>query len=262
MDQLVINTQERIDDDIENFRLDRLDEEDNYTVAQVKLCRKAEDGTPLLFYSQDLSRNFRERSDPLGAKRILKVFTPSNHEAVSDEALTHKFQDTVLAFKQHIPDYSPLSDVHSNNMKLFMDEHTAQFVSDIGLNVDGLGQDFSEMESVNCTPYMEDVSTSASRLKSELVLLKEKLLMIKEQIANEFEEYLDPASVTDDDFSQQMAMEKIPDGLVQKYLSVLDEINSVKSKLGEVNQVVFSETSSRIKLPKKLGKEVNFDVFL
>src|SRR5210317_2020245 len=103
MEQLVINTPERIADDIENFRLDRLDEKDNYTVTQVKLCRKAEDGSPLLFYSQDLSRNFRDRNDPLSSKRILKVFTPANHEAVADETLTHKFQDTVLAFKNQIP---------------------------------------------------------------------------------------------------------------------------------------------------------------
>lgn len=128
MNQLVINTPDRIENDIEDFRLDRLDEKDNYTVAQVKLCRKAEDGTPLLFYSQDLSRNFREQGDLLGSKRILKVFTPSNHEAVVDESLTHKFQDTLLAFKDRIHDYSPLSDVHSNNMKLFMDENTAKFV--------------------------------------------------------------------------------------------------------------------------------------
>ena len=260
MDQLVINTQERIDDDIENFRLDRLDEKDNYTVAQVKLCRRAEDDTPLLFYSQDLSRNFRDKNDPLGAKRILKVFTPSNHEAVADETLTHKFHDTVLAFKDRIHDYSPLSDVHSNNMKLFMDEHTAQFVSDIGLNVDGLGQDFSEMESVDCTPFMEDVSVSASSLKSELELLKEKLLIIKGQIAESFEEYLDPAAISNDEFASRMALEHVPDGLVQKYLEASEEIQSVKSKLGEVNQVVFSETSSRIKLPERI-KEVNYGLF-
>ena len=260
MDQLVINTPERIDDDIENFRLDRLDEKDNYTVAQVKLCRKAEDGSPLLFYSQDLSRNFRDKNDPLGSKRILKVFTPANHEAIADETLTHKFQDTVLAFKKKIPDYSPLSDVHSDKMKLFMDESTAQFVSDIGVNVDGLGQDFSEMESVTATPFMEDVSISASSLKSELELLKERLLIIKGQIADSFDEYLDPAVVSDDEFARRMALEHVPDGLVQKYLEVSVEIHSVKSKLGEVNQVVFSETSSRIKLPARI-KEVNYGLF-
>ena len=260
MNQLVINTPDRIDNDIEDFRLDRLGDKDNYTVAQVKLCRKAEEDTPLLFYSQDLSRNFREWGDPLGSKRIMKVFTPSNHEAVVDESLTHKFQDTLLAFKNRIHDYSPLSDVHSSNMKLFMDENTAQFVSDIGIQVEGLDADFSEMESVPASPFMEDVSISASSLKSELTLLKEKLLLIKEQIADSFEEYLDPASVSDDEFARRMALEHVPDGLVQRYLEVSEEIQSVKSKLGEVNQVVFSETSSRIKLPARI-KEVNYGLF-
>ena len=256
MDQLIINTPERIEDDIEDFRLDRLDEKNNYTVSRIKLCRKLEDDTPLLFYSQDLSRNFRDKNDPLGSKRILKVFTPVNHEAIADETLTHKFQDTVLAFKRQIPDYSPLSDVHSDKMKLFMDESTAQFVSDIGVNVDGLGQDFSEMESVNATPFMEDVSFSASSLKSELELLKEKLLIIKGQIADSFDAYWDPATVGDDEFARRMALEHVPDGLVQKYLEVSEEIQSVKSKLGEVNQVVFSETSSRIKLPARIKQGV------
>ena len=260
MDQLIINTPERIEDDIETFRLDRLDEKDNYTVAQVKLCRKTEDGSPLLFYSQDLSRNFRDKNDLLGSKRILKVFTPANHGAVIDETLTHKFQDTVLAFKKQIPDYSPLSDVHSDKMKLFMDEPTAQFISDIGINVDGLGQDFSEMESVNCTPYMEDASVSASCLKSELSMLKEKMLLIKGRIAESFDEYLDPASVGDDEFARRMALELVPDGLVQRYLEVSEEIKIVQCKLGEVNQVVFCETSSRIKLPARI-KEVNYGLF-
>lgn len=260
MNQLMINTQSRIQDDIEDFRLDRLDEKDNYTVAQVKLCRRMEDDTPLLFYSQDLSRNFREANDPLGSKRILKVFTPANHEAVADETLTHKFKDTVLAFKNHIPDYSPLSDVHSDKMKLFMDESTAQFVSDIGVNVDGLGQDFSEMESVPATPFMEDVSLNASSLKSEQALMNEKLTQIKVRIADEFDDYLDPVKVTDDEFAQHMALENVPNGLVQQYLSVSEDIKELKSKLGEVNQVVFSETSSRIKLPARI-KEMNYGLF-
>ncbi len=260
MDQLVVNTPSGIENDIEDFRLDRLDEKDNYTIAQVKLCRKSDDGTPILFYSQNLSRNFREQGDPLGSKRIMKVFTPSNHEAVADETLTHKFQDTLLAFKDRIYDYSPLSDIHSRNMKLFMDENTAQFVSDIGINVDGLDSDFSEMESVPASPFMEDASHSASTLKSELMEIQDKLASVKSLMANEFEEYLDIDTTTDEDFEERLAFEVIPDRLVQQYLAVKEKLKTVREKLGIVNQEVFSETSSLIKLPKRI-KEVEYDLF-
>ncbi len=260
MNQLVINTSDRIENDIEDFRLDRLDEKENYTVAQVKLCRKADDDTPLLFYSQDLSRNFRERGDPLDSQRILKVFTPSNHEAVADETLTQKYHSTLMAFKRHISDWMPLSDCHSDNQKLFISEDTAQFISDIGLNVDGLGQDFSEMESVPASPFIEDVSRSASSLKYELAVLHGRLASIKLSMVDEFEIDVDPEQMNDAEFEEQLAMEVVPDRLVQQYLSVKEDINELKNKLGEVNREVFSETSSRIKLPARI-KEVRYDLF-
>ncbi len=57
-----------------------------------------------------------------------------------------------------------------------------------------------------------------------------------------------------------MALQIVPDGLVQRYLEVTELIKTVNEKLGEANSVVFRETSSRIKLPERI-KEVRFDVF-
>jgi hypothetical protein len=257
MNNLLINTPERIDDDIDGFKLDCVDDEKNYTVSRIKLCRNIEDDKPLLFYTQDLTRNFRDKEDHYGKKQIIKVFTPVNHEAVADVTLTKKFEDTVLAHRKRIKDYSPLSDIHSDSMKLFMDEKTAEFVSDIGINVDGLSDDFSEMESVEATPFLEDISVDATRLKEELQFLQGKLVVIKDQIAEGFEECVEPRRLSDDDFAMCLTTENVPDGLVQKYLEIKEQMDRVKGQLGEVNTVVFRETSTKIKLPERI-KEVNF----
>jgi hypothetical protein len=255
---LIINTPEKIEGEMEDFKMDCLDDSKNFTVAKIKLCRDIKNDKPLLFYSQDLTRNFRGETDPFSKKQILKVFTPSNHEAVADVTLTKKFNDTVLAHRNKIRDYSPMTDISSQNMKLFMDEGTAEFISDIGINVDGLSEDFTEMESVEATPFLDDISVDATRLKGELTLLKERMIIVKNQMADTFEEYEDPLKISDDEFALCLARENIPDGLVQQYLELKEQIDGVKGQLGEVNTVVFRETSTKIKLPERIK---GYDLF-
>lgn len=252
MNNIVIDIPERIEDDIEDFKLDCVDEEKNYTASKIKLCRDPENDKPVIFYTQELARNFRDKSDPFGKRHIIKVFTPSNLTAVADSTLESKFNDTVLAFKPKVRDYLPLTDIHSQKMNLFMDEDTATFLSDVGINVDGLGEDFQSIESVNSNPYLEDLSGDASKLKVELYELKKQLLNIKEMMANEFVNYIDPRSVSDELFDQALANEKAPQGYVQSFLSIKEQIRQIESQLGEVNFAVFAETSSKIRLPKLL----------
>jgi hypothetical protein len=249
---LIINTPEKIEGDVEDFKMSCLDDEKNYTVAKIKLCRDIKNDKPLLFYSQDLTRNFRGETDPFGKKQILKVFTPSNHEAVADVTLTKKFEDTVLAYKKNINDYSPKTDIYSDNMVLAIDETTAEFVSDIGINVESLSDDFTEMESVMATPFLDSVSVDATKLKEELFFLKERMTVVKDQMADTFEEYSDPRRLSDDEFALCLAKENIPDRLVQMYLELKEQIDGVKGQLGEVNTAVFRETSTMIKLPERI----------
>jgi len=260
MENIVIDTPERIDQDIEEFKLDCVDDAKNYTAAKIKLCRDPENDKPVLFYSQELARNFRDNTDPFGRRHIIKVFTPSNLTAVADSTLESKFNDTILAFKPRVQDYSPLTDIHSQKMNLFMDEETATFVSDIGINVDGLGEDFTGIQSVESTPFLDDLSINASHLKLELADLRKQLLTIKEVMANVFSNYIDPRSVSGELFDEALANEKIPQGYIQTYLALKEQIKTIESQLGLVNTEVFTETSSRIRLPKLIERSV-YDKF-
>lgn len=250
MQNVIINTPNRIADNIENFRLDAIADEKNYTASRITLIH--DDDKPILFYSHKLNRSYRDPNDGYGGKEIIKAFTPSNFKAVADIVLEKKYTDTILAHKEHIRDYSPLTDIHSQKMNLFMDEDTAVFLSDIGINVDGLGEDFQSMESVASTAHMEEVSRSASELKRELNELQIKHCEIKEAMSDEFVECINPDTLSDEEFADQLAMETVPDYLLQQYLSVTDEIRIIKSKLGQVNREVFNETKQIIKLPARL----------
>jgi len=250
MENVIIDIPERIDSDIEDFKIGAVDDEQNFTTARIKLCREPENDQPILFYTQELNRNFKRPADPFGRRHIIKTFTPANLEAIADTTLEHKFKDTVLAHKDSVWDYSPLSDIHSEKMNLFMDENTATFMSDIGVNVDGLGEDFQSMESVESTPFMDEVSLDATRLKNELKDLKGKFLIVKEQMADEFSEYVDPRTLTGDEFDTRLAREKGSDGLVQSFLVLKEQITELEARLGQVRDTVFSETRTRIKLPK------------
>lgn len=250
MQNVIINTPSRIADNIENFKLDAIADSKNYTASRITLIH--DDDKPILFYSHKLNRNYRDPNDIFNGREIIKAFTPSNFKAVADIVLENKYTDTILAHKEHIRDYSPLTDIHSQKMNLFMDENTALFMSDIGINVDGLGEDFQSMESVSSTPYMDEVSRSASELKHELNGLKIKHNELKEAMSDQFVEYINPESLTDDEFSERLAIETVPDYLLQQYLSVTDEIRILKSKIGQVNREVFNETKQLIKLPSRL----------
>jgi hypothetical protein len=253
--KVVIDTPERLEDDIEDFKLDCVDEEKNYTTAKIKLCRDPENNSPIIFYSQELSRNFKDPSDKFGKRHLIKVFTPENITAVADTTLEGKFNDTIMTHKERIPDYAPLTDIHSEKMNLFMDDETAGFLSDVGVNIDGLGEDFMGLESVSATPFMEDISSDATELKRELADLKGKYLLLKQQMADEFEDYISPGESSDEDFSEALAKEKIPEAYVQTYLALKEQINILKGKLGEVNSMVYSETTAKIKLPKLLEEK-------
>ena len=63
----------------------------------MRLCRDPENRQPVLFYSQELSRNFKDPRDPFSKRLLIKVFTSGQLQAAADETITGKFQDTVLA---------------------------------------------------------------------------------------------------------------------------------------------------------------------
>jgi hypothetical protein len=247
---VIIDVPERIDQDIEDFKIDAIDDEKNYTASRIKLCRDPEDESPILFYSQELSRNFKNPNDPFTKRHIIKTFTADNAEAVADVTVEHKFKDTLLAHKDFVWDYNPLSDIHSGSMNLFLDETTAGFLEDIGVRTEGMAEDFQSLESVEATPFMEEVSLDSTRLKNELKDLRGRLWIVKDEMASEFDLWVDVKTLTDDAFEECLAVETVSQGLVQTYLSLKEQIDALKAKLGEVNMSVFSETKSKIKLPK------------
>jgi len=261
MDNVIIDIPERIDSDMEDFKIGAVDDEQNFTTARIKLCREPENDRPILFYSQELSRNFKRLNDPFGRRHIIKTFTPANLEAVADTALEHKYKDTLLAHKDTVWDYSPLTDIHSQKMNLFLDEDTATFMSDVGVNIDGLGEDFQSMESIESTPFMDEVSLDATRLKNELQDLKGKFLIVKDQMAEDFSEYVNPGTLTSVEFDTRLATEKVSDGLVQSYLMLKEQITGLESQLGQVRNTVFSETKTRIKLPKLIEERSVHELF-
>ena len=248
---VIIDTPQRLSDEIEGYKLDAIDEEKNYTVARLRLCRDAQNQEPVLFYSQELSRNFKNPEDPFSRRHLIRAFVPGQFEAAADEVITSKFQDALLAHKPAISDYSPLSDIHSEKMSLFMDEETAQFLDDQEIRIDGLSEDFQSIESVSANSYMEGIAFDATQLKRDLSRIKAQCAVIKGEMADHFEEPIEPNLVSEDIFAESLARQtKVPQGLVQSYLLIREQMIDVEKQLGEFDAAVFSETASKIRLPK------------
>ena len=248
---VIIDTPQRLEDEIEGHKLDAIDEEKNYTVARLRLCRDAQNHEPVLFYSQELSRNFKNPEDPFARRHLIRAFVPGQFEAAADEVIGAKFQDALLAHKSAIADYSPLSDIHSEKMSLFMDESTAQFLEDQEVRIDGLSEDFQSIESVSANSYMEGIAFDATQLKRELARLRGQLAVVKGQMADHFEEVIDPQSASEDVFAEALARQtKVPQGLVQSYLLIREQLSEIEGQLGEFDAAVFSETASKIRLPR------------
>ena len=70
---VVIDSPQRLEDEIEAFKLDAVDDEKNYTAVRLRLCRDSQEGQPTLFYSQQLSRNFRDPRDPFGNRQLIAL---------------------------------------------------------------------------------------------------------------------------------------------------------------------------------------------
>ena len=252
MNNVIIDYPQRLEDEIEGFRLDAVDDEKNYTAARLRLCRDSKEGNPVLFYTQELSRNFKDPRDVFGKRHLIKVFTPGRFQAAADEVITGKFQDTLLAHKGKISDYSPLSDIHSTRMNLFLDAPTAQFLEDEGVRIDGLSEDFEGIESVSATPFMDAVAHDASLIKRELAGLQGKLSFIKDDMAD-YLEGINVRHVGEDVFAEALAKApKIPADMVQSYLSIRERMNRLEGQLGHVQSTIFQETAPKIRLPRAI----------
>ena len=247
MDNIIIDRPERLEEDIADFKIDAVEAEKNFTTARLRVCRNPETESPIIFYSQELNRNFKNPSDPFGKRFLLKAFNSTNALASADIALERKFKDTILAHKSVITDYSPLTDIHSDAMGLFVDEDTATYLSDVGVNVDGLGNDFLGIESVSATPYMEEVAVDVWKLKAEKWALDREMDKVREQIKREIGIVNDSMS-----FEELLASHRVSDRLVQKYLSLCERIRQIQVQLGQASDVVFSETKTRIRLPARI----------
>ena len=80
-------------------------------------------------------------------------------------------------------------------------------------------------------------------------------------MADEFEEYADPQIITDEEFNERLAKENISSSLTQDYLATKEQIERLKSQLGDLSSAVFSEVSTKIKLPKTLVEKNDLFVF-
>ncbi len=252
MDNIMICRPEQIDSEIEDFKIEAVEESKNFTASRIRLCRDPESEEPVIFYTQELIRNFKNPQDPFGKRWVLKTFSPENAMAAADVTLERKFTDSILAHKPQIPDYSPLTDIHSNEMGLFLDEDTAVYLSDMGVNVDGLGEDFSGIETVSATPFMEEVAFDAGKLKCELGTLRNELQRVKQAILDEIGDKRELASISVESFDLILVSHRISDALVQKFLESNSRVQVLESQLGQASSTVFSETVTRIHLPARI----------
>ena len=86
-ENVIIDIPERLEDDIEDWKLDCVDEEKNYTAAKIKLTRDPEDDTPRIFYSQELSRNFKKKSK--SSKRTPRWLGPWDTGTGGEQSSSH-----------------------------------------------------------------------------------------------------------------------------------------------------------------------------
>jgi len=252
MDNIVIDKPEKLDADIEDFKIDAVEESKNFTASRIRLCRDPESEEPVIFYTQELIRNFKNPHDPFGRRWVLKTFSPENAMSAADITLEHKLTDSILAHKPQIPDYSPLTDIHSNEMGLFLDEDTAIYLSDVGINVDGLGEDFSGIETIPATPFMEEIAYDAGKLKSELWTLRNELRKVQQAVLDEIGDQRELASIPAGSFDLVLAEHHVSDLLVQKFLELKSKIQVLEVQLGQASSAVFSETVTKIHLPGRI----------
>jgi len=139
-----------------------------------------------------------------------------------------------------------------SSMGLFLDEDTAVYLSDVGINVEGLGEDFTGIETVSATPFMEEVAFDAGKLKSELGTMRNELRKVQQAVVDEIGIERDSISFTDESFDLLLAEHRISNALVQKLLELKSRISSLESQLGQASSVVFSETVTRIHLPCRI----------
>ena len=245
---MIIDTPERLENDIEDYKFEAVEKEKNFTAARLRVCRDPVNETPVVFYSQELHRNFKNPDDPFGKRHVIKTFTPDNAMASADTALELKFKDAVLAHCKSIHDYSPLTDIHSNEMDLFIDDQAATYLSDIGVNVDGLDEDFTGIETVSATPFMEELAGDTARIKNHLFSLRNDMQRVKQAILDEI-----GVSSNNGSFEELLAAHKISESLVQQYLGLKAEIDDLELKIGQASDVVFAETKTKIRLPARIS---------
>jgi hypothetical protein len=249
MKNLIIDTGDRLDKDIQEFKVSAVEKEKNFTSARIRVCRDPKTLSPMIFYSQELNRNFKNPSDPMSMRHIVKSFEPDHVNASTDTALEFKFNDAMLAHRSRIDEYNPLTDIHSNEMNLFVDEDSATYLSDMGIDIDHVGDEFQEIQSVEASPFVLGVAGDVYALKRQLADAEQKLSEVKIAMLDEIGIN---SNIDDAQFETLISQHRISASLVQQYLMHNDRCNKHRKQLSQANEAVFSETITQINLPARI----------
>jgi hypothetical protein len=93
-----------------------------------------------------------------------------------------------------------------------IDDETALFLSDSGINIDGLSEDFQDINCVEATPFMHDIAEDVQMLKKQLSEADKKLSEVKKLMIDE----IGIGRVDDEQFENLISQHDLPSELVQR----------------------------------------------
>ena len=111
------------------------------------------------------------------------------------------------------------------------------YLTDVGVDIDNVQCQFQDISSVSATPFMAKIAGDAHALKIQLSEIEGDMASIIGE----------PMSI--DQLEFLISQNRIPNDQIQSFLILRKQHDKIKAELDNINNAVFNETKTKIKLP-------------
>ena len=204
----------------------------------------SQNGETYLVRSRNIQRPIHNPSDTFSHA---KLYSPTKATSESIAAVTmvvqeKKVADTVLPYERNVKEYNPESDVVSDNNVLIVDRNAADMIENIGLNMEGISNEYEGIESIAPNVYQ-------SNLVDDIVVIKRDIRDVMSRISMLMQYYRSRGELSGEVYSIRQLYSIENESLPVDLARELADFSGLYGKYMELQRVIINETAERIKIP-------------
>lgn len=141
---------------------------------------KTPKNNPIITFSKRFERmsNSKESVNEV----IVDAIDANEGNTVYDKSVRSKVEDIVFPYKEEIPLYGPLSDIESENMRIFITEEASDLIENDGVDLGLMREELSEISSIPVNKEQEDYAKATYGIRENIASIRRQMAQCQGRI--------------------------------------------------------------------------------